>query len=63
MARLSEASARIRLSQEATLTDANRAIKITQAWRLGTLGEAPDETDMNSGKRVPSAIESEKYKT
>ena len=51
MARLSEASARIRLSQEATLTDASRAIKITQAWRLGTLGETPDETDMNSGKK------------
>ncbi|MDA0648898.1 MAG: minichromosome maintenance protein MCM [archaeon] len=51
LARLAEASARIRLSQEATLEDAERAIKITRLWRYALMGEDFDETSTYAGKK------------
>jgi replicative DNA helicase Mcm len=52
LARLAEASARIRLSQDATLEDAERAIKITRLWRYALMGEDYDETSTASGKKT-----------
>ncbi|MCS5525649.1 MAG: hypothetical protein NZ737_01055, partial [Candidatus Poseidoniaceae archaeon] len=51
LARLSEASARVRLSQEATIEDAERAIRLTKHWRYELMGDNYDETTMNSGKK------------
>ena len=51
LARLAEASARIRLSEEATLQDARRAIRLTQNWRHDLMGDSFDETTMASGKK------------
>ena len=51
LARLAEASARIRLSQDATLEDAERAIKITRLWRYALMGEDFDETSNYAGKK------------
>jgi len=52
LARLAEASARIRLSQDATLEDAERAIEITRLWRYALMGENYDETSNASGKKT-----------
>jgi len=52
LARLAEASARIRLSQDATLEDAQRAIEITRLWRYALMGENYDETSNASGKKT-----------
>jgi len=52
LARLAEASARIRLSQDATLEDAERAIEITRLWRYALMGEDYDETSNASGKKT-----------
>jgi len=52
LARLAEASARIRLSQDATLEDAERAIKITRLWRYALMGEDYDETSTASGVKT-----------
>ena len=52
LARLAEASARIRLSQDATLEDAERAIEITRLWRYALMGENYDETSTASGKKT-----------
>ena len=51
LARLSEASARVRLSQEATIEDAERAIRLTKHWRYELMGDNFDETTINSGKK------------
>jgi len=51
LARLSEASARVRLSQEATIVDAERAIRLTEHWRYELMGDNYDETTINSGKK------------
>ena len=51
LSRLSEASARIRLSQDANLEDAERAIRLTKTWRHDLMGEHFDETTMQSGKK------------
>ena len=51
LSRLSEASARIRLSQDANLEDAERAILLTKTWRHDLMGEHFDETTMQSGKK------------
>jgi replicative DNA helicase Mcm len=51
LARLSEASARVRLSQEATIEDAERAIRLTKHWRYELMGDNYDETTLNSGKK------------
>ena len=52
LSRLTEASARIRLSDEATLTDADRAIRLTKTWRFELMGEHFDETSVHSGKKT-----------
>ncbi len=51
LARLAEASARIRLSEEANLQDARRAIRLTENWRHDLMGDSFDETTMASGKK------------
>jgi len=51
LARLAEASARIRLSGEANLQDAERAIRLTKNWRLDLMGENYDETTNVTGKK------------
>ncbi|MEL0100666.1 MAG: hypothetical protein VW862_03065, partial [Euryarchaeota archaeon] len=50
--RLAQASARVRLSQEATMDDADRAIRITKTWRYELMGENFDETTIQSGKKA-----------
>ena len=49
LARLSEASAKIRLSQVATREDAEAAISITEQWRNEVMGDNYDETTMHTG--------------
>ena len=49
--RLAQASARIRLSDEATIDDSNRAIRLVSLWRYDLMGEDYDETTINSGKK------------
>ena len=51
LARLAEASARIRLSQVATLEDAERAVRMTRLWREDLMGGNFDETTMVTGKK------------
>ena len=51
MARLAEASARIRLSQVADMQDADRAIRLTRTWRHKLMGDGFDETTIASGKK------------
>jgi len=51
VARLAEASARIRLSQEATLEDATRAIRLTRTWRQMLMGDNFDETTLQTGTK------------
>jgi replicative DNA helicase Mcm len=49
--RLTQASARIRLSEKATLDDAMRARRLMETWRYDLMGENYDETTMASGKK------------
>ena len=49
---MAQASARVRLSQEATMEDAERAIRITKTWRYELMGEDFDETTIHSGKKA-----------
>ena len=49
---MAEASARIRLSQEATVVDAERAITLTSLWRYALMGENYDETSTASGVKT-----------
>ena len=51
LSRLSEASARIRLSQTATIEDAQRAIRLTKLWRMELMGDNFDETTLQTGKK------------
>ena len=51
LARLAEASARIRLSQVATTDDARRAIRITKLWRMDLMGGNYDETALHTGQK------------
>ena len=50
--RLAQASARVRLSEEATLEDAQRSIRLTKTWRHELMGENFDETTLQSGKKA-----------
>lgn len=50
--RLSQASARVKLSSEATIEDAQRAIRLTTLWRHELMGENYDETTLQSGKKA-----------
>ena len=52
--RLAQASARVRLSKEATIEDAERSIRITRTWRYELMGENFDETTIQSGKKATS---------
>ena len=52
LARLAESSARIRLSDEATLEDAERAVRLTKTWRYELMGENFDETATYAGKKA-----------
>ena len=51
LARLTEASARIRLAETATLQDAERAVRLTRLWRYDLMGENFDETAMQANKK------------
>ena len=51
LARLTEASARIRLAETATLQDAERAVRLTKTWRYDLMGENFDETAIASSKK------------
>lgn len=51
LARLAEASARIRLSQVATIDDAERAIRLTRTWREDLMGGNFDETALQTGQK------------
>ena len=50
--RLAQASARVRLSEEATIEDAERSIRLTRFWRHELMGENFDETTLQSGKKA-----------
>ena len=50
--RLAQASARVRLSEEATMADAQRSIRLTKFWRHELMGENFDETTLQSGKKA-----------
>ena len=50
--RLAQASARVRLSEEATMADAQRSIRLTKYWRHELMGENFDETTLQSGKKA-----------
>jgi len=52
LVRLAEASARVRLSEVATIEDAKRAIRLTTTWRHGLMGDTFDETTMQSGVKT-----------
>ena len=49
LVRLTEAGARVRLSNKATTDDADRAIRITRTWRYKLMGDSFDETTFQSG--------------
>ena len=51
LSRLAEASARIRLSEFATVEDAERSIRLTETWRHELMGEKFDMTTIESGKK------------
>tara|TARA_B110000444_G_scaffold98629_1_gene93534 strand:- start:5334 stop:7124 length:1791 start_codon:yes stop_codon:yes gene_type:complete len=51
LARLTEASARIRLAETASLQDAERAVRLTKTWRYDLMGENFDETAVQSNKK------------
>jgi len=50
--RLAQASARVRLSDDATIEDAERSIRLTKLWRHELMGENFDETTLQSGKKA-----------
>lgn len=50
--RLAQASARVRLSEIATIEDAERSIRLTRFWRHELMGENFDETTLQSGKKA-----------
>lgn len=50
--RLAQASARVRLSEFATIEDAERSIRLTRFWRHELMGENFDETTLQSGKKA-----------
>ena len=50
--RLAQASARVRLSEVATIEDAERSIRLTRFWRHELMGENFDETTLQSGKKA-----------
>jgi len=52
VARMAEASARIRLSKTATIEDVERAITLTEHWRYELMGANYDETANQSGKKA-----------
>jgi len=54
LARLAEASARIRLSETATIEDAERAVRLTKTWRYDLMGENYDETAIASNQKGKS---------
>ena len=52
VARMAESSARIRLSDTATIDDVQRAIRLTKTWRNELMGENYDETALHTGKKA-----------
>ena len=52
VARMAEASARIRLSDVANLEDVERAIRLTRTWRNELMGENFDMTTIESGRKA-----------
>ncbi|MAX46504.1 MAG: hypothetical protein CMB24_06930 [Euryarchaeota archaeon] len=49
--RLAQASARVRLSNTASIEDAERSVRLTKLWRHELMGENFDETTLHSGKK------------
>ena len=49
---MAEASARIRLSDTATIDDVQRAMGLTKTWRNELMGENYDETALHTGKKA-----------
>ena len=56
VARMAEASARIRLSEIANIEDVERAIRLTRTWRNELMGDNFDETTIHTGKKDPLEI-------
>jgi replicative DNA helicase Mcm len=52
VARMAEASARIRLSNISTVEDVERAIRLTKTWRNELMGENFDMTTIETGKKT-----------
>ena len=52
VARMAEASARIRLSNVSTVDDVERAIRLTKTWRNELMGENFDMTTIETGKKT-----------
>ena len=52
VARMAEASARIRLSSVANVEDVERAIRLTKTWRNELMGENFDMTTIETGKKT-----------
>jgi replicative DNA helicase Mcm len=52
VARMAEASARIRLSNVSTVDDVERAIRLTRNWRNELMGENFDMTTIETGKKT-----------
>ena len=52
VARMAEASARIRLSSVANIEDVERAIRLTKTWRNELMGENFDMTSIETGKKT-----------
>ena len=52
VARMAEASARIRLSEVANIDDVERAIRLTRTWRNELMGENFDMTTIESGRKA-----------
>ena len=50
--RLAQASARVRLSNVASIEDAERSVRLTRFWRHELMGENFDETTLQSGKKA-----------
>ena len=52
VARMAEASARIRLSDVANIDDVERAIRLTRTWRNELMGDNFDETTLQTGRKA-----------
>lgn len=52
VARMAEASARIRLSEIANIEDVDRAIRLTRTWRNELMGDNFDETTLQTGRKA-----------